>query len=179
MKRGTRIHADLSALMMKSVGIEEIDQKDRSSIEWALNESQGLQEKRNIISEKLIKFSFFGQMVTGTPDLIFENEDSIIVWDFKTGLRDEKNEASYWFQLMAYGYAYANLKHFTPEKMISLSLVYIDQKKIVTQEKSLKEITHLLFGNWSKTESLNQVNLNHCSSCEYSTICRHYKSSAH
>jgi ATP-dependent helicase/nuclease subunit A len=179
MKRGTRIHADLSALMLKSVNIGEIDQKDRGSIEWALNESRELQVNRNIISEKLIKFSFFGQMVTGTPDLIFENADSVIVWDFKTGLRDDKNEASYWFQLMSYGYAYANLKHFTPEKMISLSLVYIDQKKIITQEKSLKEITHLLFGNWSKTESLNQVNLNHCSSCEYSPICRHYKSSAH
>jgi ATP-dependent helicase/nuclease subunit A len=178
MKRGARIHADLSALMMKSIGIEDVDQKDRTNIEWALNESRGLQEKRNIISEKLIKFSFFGQMVTGTPDLIFENEDSIIVWDFKTGLRDEKNEASYWFQVMSYGYAYANLKHFTPEKMISLSLVYIDQKNIITQEKSLKEITHLLFGNWSKTESLNQVNLNHCISCEYSPICRHCKSSA-
>lgn len=179
MKRGTKIHADLSALMLKTLVIEDVDAKDRANLEWALGESKGLQEKRNIISEKIIKFSFFGQMVTGTPDLIFENDDSIIVWDFKTGQRSEQDEASYWFQLMCYGYGYANLKHFTPEKMISLSLVYIDQKKIITQEKSLKEITHLLFGNWSKTESLNQVNLNHCSSCEYSTICCHYKSSAH
>ena len=125
-----------------------------------------------------MKFSFFGQMISGTPDLIFESADEIIVWDFKTGKRNEEEEASYWFQLMCYGYGYANLKQFTPEKMIPLSLVYIDQQKIITKQMTLAEITTILFENWSKTESLNQVNLNHCMSCEYSSICYHYKSSA-
>ena len=117
-------------------------------------------------------------MISGTPDLVFEADSEIIVWDFKTGQQDEATEEAYWFQLMCYGYAYANLKHFTPEKMIPLTLVYVDQKKIITKTFSLAQISQILFENWSKTESLNQVNLNHCPHCEYSPICVYAKTSA-
>lgn len=177
-ERGINVHATLSKLMLGSMDIEDIKKEDKEKIEWACSEAQKISPGKNIISEKLLKFSFFGQMISGTPDLVFEDDSEIIVWDFKTGQRDEKAEESYWFQLMCYGYAYANLKYFTPEKMVPLTLIYVDQKILVTKTLSLAQISQILFENWSKTESLYQVNLNHCSHCEYSSICVHAKTSA-
>ena len=179
MERGTRVHAGLSRLILGEIELEEIDIAERGKLEWVLSEANKISNNKKVISEKQIKFSFFGQMISGTPDLIFENDDEIIVWDFKTGLRDDSNEESYWFQLMCYGYAYAHLKHFTPEKIVPLTLLYIDQKDSVTKLLSLGDISSFLFDKWSKTESLNQVNLKHCSHCEYAPICIHNKSSTH
>lgn len=178
MERGTRVHSHLSKLLLNQMQIEGVDLNEKDKVEWALNEAKAISENKNIISEKQIKFSLFGQMISGTPDLVFENSDTLIVWDFKTGIRDENNEESYWFQLMSYAYAYAKLKQFTPEKMIPLTLVYVDQKKLVTKNLTVSQITDFLIAIWIKTESLNQVNLSHCSHCEYSSICTYYKSSA-
>ncbi|MBY0413444.1 MAG: PD-(D/E)XK nuclease family protein, partial [Bdellovibrionales bacterium] len=179
MERGTRVHAKISKLLLNEISIDEVEIEEKEKIEWVLNEANLLSQNKNVLSEKQIKFSLFGQMISGIPDLVFENAESLCVWDFKTGMRDAANEDSYWFQLMCYGYAYANLKHFTPEKMIPLTLVYIDQKETVTKTLSLRDISNFLFEKWVKTESLNQVNLNHCRHCDYSSICIHYKSSAH
>ena len=176
--RGINIHSTLSKLLTGTMDLEDVKSSEKEKIEWAFTEAVNISSGRTVISEKLLKFSFFGQMISGTPDLIFEDDSEIVVWDFKTGLRDEATEESYWFQLMCYGYAYANLKQFTPEKMIPLSLVYVDQKKLVTKTFSLAQISQFLFENWSKTESLNQVNLNHCKHCEYSSICVYAKTSA-
>lgn len=178
MERGTRIHAKLSKLLLSEMTLNEIEADEREKLEWVLNEASQISKEKRIISEKQIKFSLFGQMISGTPDLIYEDDENVIVWDFKTGIRDESNEESYWFQLMCYGYAYGKLKHFTPEKMIPLTLLYVDQKRSVTKTLSLSEISKLLFEKWVKTESLNQVNFNHCKHCDYNPICIHYKSSA-
>ena len=178
MERGTRVHAGLSKLMLGEMELSDVEAGERDKLEWVLLEAQKISDGKNVISEKQIKFSFFGQMISGTPDLIFEDDNEVIVWDFKTGSRDEANEESYWFQLMCYGYAYANLKHFTPEKNVPLTLLYVDQKQSVTRVLTLAQISALLFLKWTKTESLNQVNLEHCSHCDYSPICVHYKSSA-
>ncbi len=178
MERGTRVHANLSKLLLGEMLIEDVEPMEKDKVEWVLNEAKKISLEKNIISEKQIKFSLFGQMISGTPDLIFENDEELIVWDFKTGSRDEGNEESYWFQLMSYAYAYAKLKQFTPEKMIPLTLVYVDQKKLVTKDLNFSQISAFLFEKWTKTESLNQVNYSHCKHCEYSSICIHYKSSA-
>ncbi len=179
MERGTRVHAGLSRLILGEIELSDIEINEREKLSWVLNESNKISKNKKIISEKQIKFSFFGQMISGTPDLIFESDDEIIVWDFKTGIRNNSNEESYWFQLMCYGYAYACLKHFTPEKIVPLTLLYIDEKQSVTKMLSLADISTFLFDKWSKTESLNQVNLSHCSHCEYASICIHNKSSTH
>lgn len=177
-ERGVNIHATLSKLVTGEMKLESV-KAEKEKIEWALNEAQKISAGKSVISEKLLKFSLFGQMISGTPDLVFEDDFEVIVWDFKTGLQVMESEDSYWFQLMCYGYAYAKLKQFTPEKMIPLTLVYLDQKKLVTKTMSFDQISQILFENWLKTESLNQVNLKHCSHCEYSSICHHYKRSAH
>ncbi len=179
-KRGTSIHAVLSELLLEKISestiqnkFKSISNEDMDKIKWAFEEALKIKNGKNIISEKLIKFSFFGQMISGTPDLIFEGEAELIVWDFKTGLQDKNAEDHYWFQLMCYAYAYSKLKQFGPEKMIPLSLVYVDERKIATRVLRFDAITEILFDNWSKIESLNQVNLKHCKSCEYSSICCH------
>ena len=177
--RGTEIHSILSNLFLKQITVDQVTTKEKGKVEWAFTEAKNfLENNYEVISERMIKFSFFGQMISGTPDLIFFNKNSdLVVWDFKTGMRNEKQEASYWFQLLSYAYAYGNLKNFTKDKKISLSLLYLDQKQNITKIYSLDEITQLLFISWKKTESLDQVNLEHCSHCEYSTICHKGKSS--
>ena len=179
-KRGTEVHSFLSKLFLKEINLTDIPIKEKDKISWAYALGSRFQNSYEMISERMIKFSFFGQMISGTPDLVFINKDEeIVVWDFKTGLRDIKGEDSYWFQLMSYAYAYANLAQFSPDKKIELSLLYLDQNEITTKNLSLNEITQILFSYWGKTESLDQVNSDHCSHCEYSSICRKGENSTH
>lgn len=171
-KRGTQVHSFLSRLFLKEMASNELPMKEKDKILWAYSLADRFQNKFEIISERMIKFPFFGQMISGTPDLVFLNDKEIIVWDFKTGIRNQEGEASYWLQLMSYAYAYANLMELDLNKKIELSLLYLDQAEVVTRNLSLDEITQLLFSYWRKTESLDQVNPEHCHRCEYSSICR-------
>lgn len=178
-QRGTFLHEKISLLINNQISINDFPAEDREKIKWVMEEYQKIGLGKAAISEKMIKFSLFGQMISGTPDLVIENPEEIIVWDFKTGAREEHAEASYWMQLMCYAYAHAKLKQFTPEKKIPLSLIYVDQMKNITRVLSLEEISKFLFENWSKTELLYQANLEHCRYCEYSSICHYAKTSAH
>ena len=171
-KRGTEVHGYLSKLFLNQITADQLPIKEKEKINWAFEQAADLNGKFEFISERMIKFSFFGQMISGTPDLIFSNEKELVVWDFKTGARDEESETSYWFQLMSYAYAYGNLKHFTPDTEIEMALLYVDQKNLIKKKISLNEITQTLFGYWKKTESLDQINPIHCSKCEYSSICQ-------
>lgn len=181
-KRGTEVHEYISKILLGKINVSHVPVKEQEKIEWVMSEIKKTGSGRKIISEKPVKFSFFGQMISGTPDLVFESTDEIIVWDFKTGKINSEEESTvekaYWFQLMCYAYAYANLKHFTPEKIVPLSLAYLDEKKIVTRKISLSEITRILFEKWSMLESLDQTNEKHCKDCEYSSVCRYNKTFA-
>lgn len=172
-KRGTEVHSYLSKLFLKEITVEQVPSEESAKIKWAYSLADNFLKNYEIISERMIKFSFFGQMISGTPDLVFINpEKQLVVWDFKTGIRNPGNEESYWFQLMSYAHAYADLKQFTPDKKIALSLLYLDQFEIVTKNFSMDEITQTLFSFWKKTEFLSQVNSKHCFHCDYSNICR-------
>ncbi len=179
-KRGTQLHLYLSKLFLNEVTIDDLplNREDKDKILWAFDLAKSYLNRFTVISEKLIKFNFFGQMISGTPDLVFTNSESVIVWDFKTGLRDSENEASYWFQLMCYGLGYAQSMNLTKDANIVISLLYLDQNNLVSKSFSLEQITQILFNFWKKTESLDQVNSHHCSSCDYSTICSKGKSSS-
>jgi hypothetical protein len=172
-ERGTRLHALMSNLFTGKSLVENLTFAEKNSIEWAYEMGKSFLNTHEIVSEKLIKFSLFGQMISGTPDLVFINkEDSVVVWDFKTGKRDELNEANYWLQLFCYGYAYAQKMQLSQEGSVELALIYLDEKLPVSKKFSVKEITQLLFQEWCKTESLNQVNPLHCSKCDYQKICK-------
>ncbi|RPJ74657.1 MAG: PD-(D/E)XK nuclease family protein, partial [Alphaproteobacteria bacterium] len=172
-KRGTEVHAYLSKLFLNEIEMDIVPVKEKAKIEWAYGMADNFQKNYEIISERMIKFSFFGQMISGTPDLVFINpEEQIVVWDFKTGIRHQESEESYWFQLMSYAYAYSKLKQIAQDKKIELSLLYLDQSEIVSRSFSVYEITQTLFSFWRKTEFLNQVNPKHCPQCDYANICK-------
>lgn len=176
-KRGTEIHSFLSRLFLNEIVIENVPAKEKEKISWARNLAEDFMKESEIVSEEMIKFSFFGQMISGTPDLVFLNQRKIIVWDFKTGQRVPSDEDSYWFQLMIYGYAYALLKNCPEDFIIELSLIYLDEKEVASRALTRKELTQVLFEYWSKTERLDQMNTSHCSHCEYSSICHRGASS--
>lgn len=179
-KRGTAVHDYLSKFFLKQITLNQVPAEEKEKISWAYQLASKFTDDYDIVSEKMIKFSFFGQMISGTPDLVFiNNMQKIVVWDFKTGLRDSENESSYWFQLMCYGYAYAKKIRLSEDSKIELSLLYLDQSDVVTKTFSVEEITQLLFTSWRKTEFLNQVNREHCAQCEYSSICRKGENSTH
>lgn len=181
-KRGTQIHLFLSKIFLNEMDLNKLPVGEKDKILWAYNLADKFQNGFEIISERMLKFSFFGQMVSGTPDLVFIKQNGgkeIIVWDFKTGKRNPAEEDSYWFQLMSYAYAYANISHLSLNEKIELSLLYVDQKEVVTKTHTLNEITQTLFSYWKKTEFLNQVNSAHCLNCEYSSICRKGEKSPH
>ena len=177
MERGTKLHGQLSDLFTGKIQVTDLAKTEKETLLWAYELGKTFLDKHLIISEKLIKFSLFGQMISGTPDIVFLNkEDSLIVWDFKTGKRDEQKESHYWLQLFCYAYAYSQKMHLSQEREVEVALVYLDEKNLVSRKYSVKEITQLLFFEWSKTESLNQVNYSHCSNCEYNKICQKAKS---
>lgn len=172
-KRGTEVHSFLSKLFLDEIELDAVPVKEKAKIEWAYKLADQFRLKSEVISEHMIKFSFFGQMISGTPDLVFINPDEkIVVWDFKTGIRSAEVEDSYWFQLMSYALAYSQIKQLTQDKRVELSLLYLDQMNVVTKTFTMNEITQSLFSSWKKTESLNQVNPLHCPHCDYSNICR-------
>lgn len=171
-KRGTEVHSYLSKLFLNQITLEKVPAKEKEKIEWAAELAKEFVSSSKVISEEMIKFSFFGQMISGTPDIVFQNDQKIIVWDFKTGIRNIDSEESYWFQLMAYGYAYGLLNNFIDEQKVELSLLYLDEKNVVAKSFSMNELTQLLFNYWLKTERLDQINSHHCSHCEYSSICK-------
>jgi ATP-dependent helicase/nuclease subunit A len=177
-KRGTEIHSYLSKIFLTEISKDKLPTKESEKILWAYDCAEAYINSHEVISEKLIKFSMFGQMISGTPDIVFVHSEELVVWDFKTGARDKLNEASYWFQLTSYAYAYGMLKRFAPDKKIELALLYLDEKQLVKKIFSMDEITQAMFKTWKKTEFLDQVNPLHCPHCEYSTICQNGKSFA-
>ena len=170
--RGTAIHLILSKVFKKELFLETIPMELKEIIDWVLELARPLVDFR-AISEEAIKFSFFNNMISGTPDIFFLGKDNqLVVWDFKTGQRRLENEVGYWFQLMCYAYGIGKIYPLDQEQKIKLSLIYIDEKINIAKELSLSEISRELYLVWKKTESLYQVNLSHCSVCEYSTICK-------
>ena len=172
MQRGTALHAVLSELYTGKKQIDDVSLNDRGAVAWAFELGKSFLGSHNVESEKLIKFSLFGQMMSGTPDLVFTSkQNSVIVWDFKTGKREDKKEVSYWLQLMCYAHAYSQKNQLSEESLVEIALVYLDEKTFVNKKISVKEITQLLFHEWCKTDSLNQVNSFHCPSCDFHKIC--------
>lgn len=169
-ERGTAIHLILSKLMKNQLNHENIPAPLVEIVKWV----EGLAkpyESYTRVSEEIIKFSFFNNMISGTPDIYFLNNDHLVLWDFKTGKRDQNNEASYWFQLLCYAYGIGKIYPQAAETVIEIGLIYVDEKKNFTKKITMTEISRELFSIWKKTESLYQVNLDHCSQCEYSSIC--------
>jgi ATP-dependent helicase/nuclease subunit A len=173
-KRGTKIHKILSELIesnFTNISKFKLSNKELELITYVESEIEKIQFSKKY-SEVEFKFSLFGQMVTSIPDLVLTSDNDVYVIDFKTGLRENFREDSYWVQLMAYAFGFAQIN---PENKISkfhISLIYVDEKSTITEILSYQDISSKLQNVWKMTENLYLKNLNHCFECEYSNICQ-------
>src|SRR5690606_25200259 len=111
-KRGTLVHEAI-AYGVDHHGVislelqKQIDQTGLESAKWALSLINDVKGDYELFSERSLKFDFFGQMISGTPDLFMlpKSGDQLRLIDFKTGRPHPQKEVPYWFQLQAYAHA--------------------------------------------------------------------------
>ena len=62
-------------------------------------------------------------------------------------------------------------KHGPSFKDFDLELHYIDEKKVRKKTVKINEVKEYLFSFWKLTAQLDQVNIEHCESCEFGKLC--------
>ncbi|MBK26663.1 MAG: hypothetical protein CME70_21865 [Halobacteriovorax sp.] len=152
----------------------DIKGKEKAAVDYAL----GLLKEKNshsFLSETPVKFPLFGQMISGTPDLVLRPKDKKNppeIWDFKTGTQKENSELAYWFQLYCYGIQTCLEMGLSDDEEVLVSLVYVDEKKTVDKILTKLEIEKALYQEWQKLADFDQVNLDHCESCSFGNLCQ-------
>jgi ATP-dependent helicase/nuclease subunit A len=174
--RGQNLHAELSHAIKHNFVLSRDfqDGKDKPLLEWVLAHISNLSSEYELISEKEVKFSFFNQMVSGIPDLVLKPKEASnrwSIWDFKTGHRKLENEEHYWFQLLTYAYAYGQVFALKETDRFTLSLCYLDEMNLVSQEFELREVIQRLFAVWGNARHLEKIEEKHCRFCEYHNFC--------
>lgn len=173
-ERGTLIHEDISKMIKNNLIIPLSSKNENKKIlEYVKKELEQIQGV--FFSEEPLKFDFFGQMLTGIPDLYILKDGNVEIWDFKTGKSNPEKLLPYWFQLMAYGIALKNLKLWTPGGSITLKLMFVDEEKVLEKNYSYDELIEQMSESWLKLGQTNQVNLKHCRYCSYGNLC-HFSS---
>ena len=176
-QRGTLIHEAISEMVLHNMTIPRelnVDDLGREGIQWIkelLNKKKEEYQDKNVrfYSETPLKFSLFGQMISGTPDFYIKGDNVLEIWDFKTGRISEEKMMPYWFQL--YCYAQALYSGSQEQLKIKLILSFVDEKKNLEKEYSISEIEDLLFEQWKKIEQPDQINKDHCQYCLYEKLC--------
>jgi ATP-dependent exoDNAse (exonuclease V) beta subunit len=163
--RGSDIHYQIESLIKGDKSIERTSQV----IFVEKNLEKYLQDY-TLHSEEPVRFSLFGHIVNGTPDLVLKpqlDSRAVEIWDFKTGGQEENQ--SYWLQL----YCYALCFSFEyPNSEFVLKLLYVDAQKIVEKRCTVKDIKDYVLTFWKKTEDYSQVNTQHCHKCNFQNLCQ-------
>lgn len=130
-----------------------------------------LTQKRELFSETQLKFDFFGHMISGIPDFfsIDRQNNCLEVWDFKTGKPRPEKDLIYWFQVACYAHALA--RSFAIHS-IRLALYYIDSDEFKSIDLTSEQNDRFLLSNWNRIYNLDQVNRDHCGSCEFGKLCQ-------
>ncbi len=177
-ERGTLVHEAIaysvthkqviSLALQKQLGPSEL-----SAVDWASKIVFSEYCSHQIISEQPIKFDLFGQMVSGTPDLVLlpDNGDEFVIVDFKTGRPGADKELPYWFQLKCYAFAIASTQPERNLKRVKIELWFVDTQTIKTESFTIDEITQFLAGQWSKLARPFTPVLEHCEKCTFGKIC--------
>jgi ATP-dependent helicase/nuclease subunit A len=152
---------------------KELGSSEKRAVEWGIKKILESASEQELISEKALKFDFFGQMVSGTPDLVILPEigDRFKIVDFKTGRPSTQKEEPYWFQLKCYAHAVKTLNTMRDFKVADIELWYVDTQEVKSQSLTSDEIRQELAMWWSNLSSLGQVNTNHCAQCSLGKIC--------
>lgn len=171
--RGTEVHRLLEHAIKRNFILPKehsLDEETLEGIAWVLEHLAPLRENSRLVSERPIKFSLFGQMISGTPDLIVENDSQLEIWDFKTGRSQGKDLSSYWLQLNTYAQA---LLHGKSEDLkVRLVLAFVDEKKILEEVTTIEEVKSKTYSFWKLLATPDQININHCKQCDFDKICQ-------
>lgn len=178
-ERGTLVHESIAYGLdhkgLVSLNLQkQLDKRSAESVHWAINKIQEEYGDFEWISEKLIKFDFFGQMISGTPDLVLipkNDPDEFVIVDFKTGRSNPTKEVPYWFQLKAYAHAINITQSQSAFSKVRLELWFVDDKEVKSESFTLNEINQFLDQSWSKLSSPSSMNSEHCSMCSFGKIC--------
>lgn len=174
-KRGIVIHDAISrGILSNFVCPLDVPENERDVVEYPLKLLRDMNGYQ-MFTERPVKFSLFGQMISGTPDLtlIPDSKNQMPeVWDFKTGRQKEDSELAYWFQLFCYAIQASHEMGLSNDEKIKVALVYVDEKKFVEKVLSKKEIESKLFSAWKNLANFDQVNESHCSSCSFGNLCQ-------
>ena len=169
-ERGTMIHQQIEK-MLKGEGPSSTE----PMFAWLNAQLSPFRETHEFLSEEAIKFSLFGHMINGIPDLILlprqGKKGHLAIWDFKTGKHEIFKEVAYWFQLRLYAYAIATRHHLQETEQISLVLAFVDEQKILCQKIDLSQLSQCLANEWKKLGHLYQVNEDFCEHCQFGNIC--------
>ncbi|MCP4914130.1 MAG: UvrD-helicase domain-containing protein [Oligoflexia bacterium] len=171
--RGIEVHDYLSKMILRNFVIP-MDCPDfyHKQLNFIKSELESRQENYSLVSEVPLKFVLFGQMISGTPDLVLVPKDKgndLEIWDFKTGRYNEEKLGPYWFQLQCYAVAYAHEMGDTGK--VNLTVSFVDDQKNITRSYTLSELKDELFKYWQKLSSLSEENTQHCLMCPYGNLC--------
>lgn len=173
-ERGIEVHETLSRAI--KTGFEELGENShRKQVDWVVEKLKAFGDNAKFLSESPIKFELFHYMISGIPDLIVSDDsgECLEVWDFKTGRVKSQVPESYWFQLHAYAYAgYKESGDTRSQKPIKLVLCYVDEERIVDKTVSKEEVENYLWRHCQNLGNPDQVNTEHCSSCDFNKICK-------
>lgn len=163
--RGSDIHYQIEKLIKEDDGNQLSPQ-----VNFVRKILEQYKDNYKFLSEVPVRFSLFGHIVNGTPDLVLvpmNSDDTVEIWDFKTGSSEENN--SYWMQLYCYALCFS---HDYPNSNFKLKLLYVDTEEVVEQTHTVEEINQLVLNCWSKTKDYSQVNTQHCQKCNFQNLCR-------
>lgn len=168
-ERGIEKHYEISQYFMGRKNKEQLSDESL----WAISEIEKIKVDR-FHSEKEIKFSFFGQMISGTPDWYAFNteKNELVIIDFKTGQLNSEKILKYFAQVKIYAYGLLKSMNLGEEWTVKLLLMSIDEKKIIEQSLCKTDLFDQSFNIWQKISRLNQARVEHCSSCKFQTYCR-------
>lgn len=168
-ERGIEKHYEISEYFL---GKKQKEQLSKEAL-WAVSEIENIKVDR-FYSEKEIKFSFFGQMISGTPDWYAFNteKNELVIIDFKTGQLNSEKILKYFAQVKIYAYGLLKSMNLGEEWAVKLLLMSIDEQKITEQSLSKADVFNQSFNIWQKISRLNQARVEHCSSCKFQSYCR-------
>ncbi len=172
-ERGTKIHELISYAILNNWVLprEEFNGEYFEPSNWALTELAKYKSDFQFISEVPLKFSFFGHIISGIPDLVLLSDKSARIWDFKTGSPKESKEVGYYFQLKSYALALYETGKVPKKALIELSLCYVDVKELKTIKISYDQVRDELFTVWQRMMTPDVKNLEFCSDCGYKKLC--------
>lgn len=169
VERGNRLHF-LVENLIKGKDLKFNSPQEQEIVEW-VNEYIQKSAHEKILSEHQIKFSFFGQMITGIIDaLVYQNNQVVEIWDFKSGLIDEDKLRSYFFQLKTYAFG-LKLINENMASTINLKVLALDEKRIIEEKIEISNVENDLFEVWKTLSDLVGKRIKHCSSCLYGNLC--------